>query len=388
MFLAMSKLSTRALLAELIAFNTVSSESNLALINYVRDYLAEYGVSCQVLIDGSGQKANLLAVIGPQELPGIVLSGHTDVVAVEGQHWQSDPFILREADGRLYGRGAADMKSWLAAVLALVPELVARPLRQPVWLAFSHDEEVGCKGVPGLLAHIDRLPVLPAVCIVGEPTEMRPVLGHKGKIALRCAVTGYASHSAYTPQGVNAIEYAVQIIQRLMTLAERLQQEKNVAFDPPFSTLQTGVIRGGEALNIVPASCQFDFEIRTLPDVDAQPIVDEITAWCERELVPQMQRISPDCTIVFSPLSHYPGLQTQITAATDEVMALLPSPAALSTVAFGTEGGLFQQHGIPTLVCGPGSMAQGHKPDEFVSVQQLAECDAFLLRLCHRLQIV
>lgn len=382
----MSNLTTRQLLADLIAFNTVSRESNLALIDYVRDYLAGFSVSCQILKDDSGNKANLLAVIGPQDLPGIVLSGHTDVVPVDGQQWQSDPFVLREADGLLYGRGTADMKSWLAAVLALVPELVAQPLSQPVWIAFSHDEEVGCKGVPGLLAHVDTLPVLPAVCIVGEPTEMRPILGHKGKIALRCEVTGYASHSAYTPQGVNAIEYAVRIIQQLMALAERLQLEQNVAFDPPFSTLQTGVIRGGEALNIVPAHCQFDFEIRTLPGVEAQPMIDELVAWCQRELVPQMQRVSPDCAITFSPLSHYPGLQTESTAAIDQVLALLPAPEALSTVAFGTEGGLFQQHGIPTLVCGPGAMAQGHKPDEFVSLQQLAECDDFLLRLCHRLR--
>lgn len=385
---AMSKPGTRELLADLVAFNTVSRESNLALINYVRDYLAGFGVNSQILLDESGQKANLLAVIGPQDKAGIVLSGHTDVVPVDGQRWHSSPFILHEADGRLYGRGTADMKSWLAAVLALVPHLVARPLRQPVWLAFSHDEEVGCKGVPGLLAHVDNLPVLPAVCIVGEPTEMRPILGHKGKIALRCEVTGHASHSAYTPQGVNAIEYAVRIIQRLMALAEQLQLQQNIAFDPPFSTLQTGVIRGGEALNIVPAHCQFDFEIRMLPGVEVQPMLDQLAAWCQRELLPQMQRVSPDCAITFSPLSHYPGLQTANSAAIDEVLALLPPPDALHTVAFGTEGGLFQQHGIPTLVCGPGSMAQGHKPDEFISLQQLAECDDFLLRLCHWLQTV
>ncbi|RLM16215.1 acetylornithine deacetylase (ArgE) [Gibbsiella quercinecans] len=323
----MSNPSTRAILADLIAFDTVSRNSNLALIDYVRRYLAGYGISSRLFHDAGGDKANLLAVIGPQDRPGIMLSGHTDVVPVDGQRWQSDPFALTERDGKLYGRGTADMKSWLAAVLALVPRLCAAPLRLPVWLAFSYDEEVGCKGVHSLLAELEHLPSQPAACIVGEPTSMRPVLGHKGKIAVRCEVTGFACHSAYTPTGVNAIEYAVRIMQQLMALAQTLHQQQNLAFDPPFSTLQTGVIAGGKALNIVPAHCQFDFEIRTLPP-----------------------------------------------------------PAALQTVAFGTEGGLFQQHGVPTLVCGPGAMDQGHKPDEFITLEQLQACDAFMLRLCHWLQ--
>lgn len=382
----MNNLTTRELLAELIAFDTVSRNSNLALMAWVQDYLAGYGVSSQLLTDASGEKANLLAVIGPQERAGIVLSGHTDVVPVDGQQWQSDPFQLREADGCLYGRGTADMKSWLAAVLALVPQLVAQPLRLPVWLAFSHDEEVGCKGVPALLAHLARVPVLPAACIVGEPTNMRPILGHKGKIALRCEVTGLAGHSAYTPQGVNAIEYAVRIIQQLMALAEKLKTQQNLAFDPPFSTLQTGVIRGGEVLNIVPAHCQFDFEIRTLPGVDAQSLVDEIESECQQHLLPEMQRVSPDCRITFSPLSHYPGLQSESSDALAAVLHLLPPPDSLCTVAFGTEGGLFQQMGIPTVVCGPGDMAQGHKADEFIRLDQLAECDRFLLRLCQSMR--
>lgn len=382
----MNDLTTRELLAELIAFDTVSRNSNLALMAWVQAYLSHYGVSSQLLPDASGEKANLLAVIGPQDRAGIVLSGHTDVVPVDGQQWQSDPFQLREANGCLYGRGTADMKSWLAAVLALVPHLVAQPLRLPVWLAFSHDEEVGCKGVPGLLAHLANIPVRPAACIVGEPTNMRPILGHKGKIALRCEVTGLAGHSAYTPQGVNAIEYAVRIIQHLMALADALKTEQNLRFDPPFSTLQTGVIRGGEALNIVPAYCQFDFEIRTLPGVDAQLLVDEIESWCQQHLLPEMQRVSPDCRITFSPLSHYPGLQTESTEALTALMALLPPPDSLCTVAFGTEGGLFQQGGIPTLVCGPGDMAQGHKADEFIRLDQLGECDSFLLRLCQSLR--
>ncbi len=382
----MSNPSTRAILADLIAFDTVSRNSNLALIDYVRRYLVGYGINSRLFHDAGGEKANLLAVIGPQDRPGIMLSGHTDVVPVDGQRWQSDPFALMERDGKLYGRGTADMKSWLAAVLALVPRLCAAPLRLPVWLAFSYDEEVGCKGVHSLLAGLEHLPSRPAACIVGEPTSMRPVLGHKGKIAMRCEVTGFACHSAYTPAGVNAIEYAVRIMQQLMALAQTLHQQQNLAFDPPFSTLQTGVIAGGKALNIVPAHCQFDFEIRTLPGVDAQRLVDDIAGWAQRSLLPEMRAVAPECDIIFSTLSRYPALETQPAAALDAILAMLPPPAALQTVAFGTEGGLFQQHGVPTLVCGPGAMDQGHKPDEFITLEQLQACDAFMLRLCHWLQ--
>lgn len=385
-FPAMNNPTTRDILADLIAFDSVSRNSNLALIDYVQVYLSRYGVESQINHDASGEKANLLAVIGPQDLPGIVLSGHTDVVPVDGQDWHSDPFLLTERSGKLYGRGTADMKSWLAAVLALVPRLVAARLRMPVWIAFSYDEEVGCKGVHGLLAQLDKLPVLPAACIVGEPTEMYPVKGHKGKIAVRCNVTGLSAHSAYTPQGVNAIEYAVRIMQQLMTLANRLKQQKNLDFDPPFSTLQTGLIYGGKALNIVPEHCQFDFEIRTLPQVNAQQLVDEITTWTQAELLPEMQAISPQCAITFSTLSRYPALQTQSVDMIDALLTLLPKPQILQTVAYGTEGGLFQQHGIPTLVCGPGCMEQGHKPDEFITLEQLQACDAFMLRLWHWLQ--
>lgn len=383
---AMSKLSRRQLLADLVAFDTVSRHSNLALIDYVKRYLADWGISSQLIPAASGEKACLLAVIGPENCAGIVLSGHTDVVPVEGQRWQSDPFVLTERDGRLYGRGTADMKGWLAAVLAWIPQLVATPLRMPVWLALSYDEEVGCKGVPDLLAVMDKLPLRPAACIVGEPTEMRPIFGHKGKIAMRCDITGHASHSAYAPQGVNAIEYAVRIIQRLMALAEELRQQQNLAFDPPFSTVQTGLINGGEALNIVPAHCQFDFEIRTLPDVDAAPLLAALEQWCAAELLPEMTAISAGCAIKFSRLSHYPGLETHSDETIGALLTLLPEPENLHTVAFGTEGGLFQQHGMPTLICGPGSMAQGHKADEFISLDQLNACDAFLLRLQSWLQ--
>ncbi len=264
---------SRDILADLVAFDTVSRESNLALIDYVRDYLAGFGVDSELFFDADGRKANLYATIGPSDRGGVCLSGHTDVVPADGQAWSVPPFRLSERDGRLYGRGTADMKGYLACVLAAVPAFLAAPLRLPVHLAFSYDEEVGCLGVRSLLAALERRPHKPLLCIIGEPTELKPVLGHKGKLAMRCEVHGAACHSAYAPQGVNAIEYAARLI------------------------------------------------------------------------------------------------------------GLLSGSTDFSTVAFGTEGGLFHQAGIPAVICGPGSMDQGHKPDEFVSLAQLEACDALLARL-------
>lgn len=261
---------SRDILADLVAFDTVSRESNLALIDYVRDYLAGFGVDSELFFDADGRKANLYATIGPSDRGGVCLSGHTDVVPADGQAWSVPPFRLSERDGRLYGRGTADMKGYLACVLAAVPAFLAAPLRLPVHLAFSYDEEVGCLGVRSLLAALERRPHKPLLCIIGEPTELKPVLGHKGKLAMRCEVHGAACHSAYAPQGVNAIEYAARLIGRLGEIGARLAvpERHDRRFDPPYSTVQTGLIQGGRALNIVPAECRFDFEVRALPADD------------------------------------------------------------------------------------------------------------------------
>ena len=375
--------TSRDLLAQLVRFDTTSRESNLALIDFVRTYLLDHGVACELVYNAHKSKANLLATIGPAEVPGIVLSGHTDVVPVDGQRWTVAPFELTERDGKLFGRGTADMKGYIACVLASVPALVEAPLRMPVHIALSYDEEVGCLGVRSLIERFHGQPVKPLLCVIGEPTALKPVLGHKGKLAVRCEVHGAACHSAYAPSGVNAIEYAARLIGELVRLGETLKAPEHLdeRFDPPFSTVQTGVISGGKALNIVPQNCTFDFEVHSLPAQDPWQVAHQLRGYAERTLLPAMQAVSAPCAINFSELSSYPGLATSLESQAAEWVAQFCGSREFGTVAFGTEGGLFDQAGIPTVVCGPGSMEQGHKPDEFISVEQLDACDRMLERV-------
>lgn len=375
--------ASRDLLETLVAFDTTSRESNLQLIEFVRNYLASFDVPCELIYNEQRSKANLFATIGPADKPGIVLSGHTDVVPVDGQPWTVAPFELTEHDGKLFGRGTADMKGYIACVLALVPSLVNAPLRRPVHIALSYDEEIGCLGVRSLLAALEQRPVKPMLCIIGEPTELKPVLGHKGKLAMRCDIQGHACHSAYAPLGVNAIEYAAELIGELGRIGNRLKapEHRDARFDPPFSTVQTGVIGGGKALNIVPADCRFDFEIRALPSHDPSDVARELKTYAEQQVLPRMRAVSEQSEIRFSELSAYPGLVTDAHSEAAELIAAFCGSRAFGTVAFGTEGGLFDAAGIPTVVCGPGSMDQGHKPDEFVSLEQLDGCDAMLQRM-------
>jgi len=375
--------SSRDLLKTLVAFDTTSRESNLQLIEFVRDYLARFDVPCELIYNEQRSKANLFATLGPADRPGIVLSGHTDVVPVDGQPWTVAPFELSERDGKLYGRGTADMKGYIACVLALVPALVTANLRRPVHIALSYDEEVGCLGVRSLLKALEQRPIKPMLCIIGEPTELKPVLGHKGKLAMRCDIHGQACHSAYAPQGVNAIEYAAELIGELGRIGHRLKapEHHDARFDPPFSTVQTGVIAGGKALNIVPADCRFDFEIRALPSHDPSEVAQALKTYAEQQVLPRMRAVSEQSEIRFSELSAYPGLATEAHSEAAELIAAFSGSRAFGTVAFGTEGGLFDAAGIPTVVCGPGSMDQGHKPDEFVSLEQLNGCDEMLQRM-------
>ena len=381
-------LTRRDLLADLIAFDTTSRESNLALIDYVRAYLAVLGIDSELLFNAERSKANLYARIGPGGAGGVMLSGHSDVVPVDGQSWSVPPFQLSERDGRLYGRGTADMKGFIACMLASLPRFLAAPLRLPLHIAISYDEEVGCLGVRSLVERLRASPERPAICLIGEPTEMRPVLGHKGKLAMRCEVHGAACHSAYAPQGVNAIEYAAKLIGRLGEIGERLAapERHDGRFDPPYSTVQTGVIQGGRALNIVPAECRFDFEMRALPADDPQQVAAELRDYAERELLPRMRAVSATSDIRFSELSSYPGLLTDAASDAARLLALIAEREDFTTVAFGTEGGLFDEAGVATVVCGPGSMEQGHKPDEFVTLDQLERCDALLARLASWMQ--
>lgn len=375
--------SSRELLAQLVRFDTTSRESNLALIDFVRTYLQDHGVACELVYNEHKSKANLLATIGPADVPGIVLSGHTDVVPVDGQRWSVAPFELTQKGGNLYGRGTADMKGYIACVLACVPALVQAPLRMPVHIALSYDEEVGCLGVRALIERFHGQAVKPLLCVIGEPTELKPVLGHKGKLAMRCEVHGAACHSAYAPAGVNAIEYAARLIGELVRIGDGLKapQHLDERFDPPFSTVQTGLVTGGKALNIVPQNCTFDFEVRALPAQDPWQVAQQLRDYAEQTLLPAMQAVSDQSAISISELSSYPGLATSLESQAAQWVAQFCGSQEFGTVAFGTEGGLFDQAGIPTVVCGPGSMEQGHKPDEFISVEQLEACDRMLERV-------
>lgn len=375
--------SSRELLAQLVRFDTTSRESNLALIDFVRTYLQDHGVACELVYNEHKSKANLLATIGPADVPGIVLSGHTDVVPVDGQRWSVAPFELTQKGGNLHGRGTADMKGYIACVLACVPALVQAPLRMPVHIALSYDEEVGCLGVRSLIERFHGQAVKPLLCVIGEPTELKPVLGHKGKLAMRCDVHGAACHSAYAPAGVNAIEYAARLIGELVRIGDGLKapQHLDERFDPPFSTVQTGLVTGGKALNIVPQNCTFDFEVRALPAQDPWQVAQQLRDYAEQTLLPAMQAVSDQSAISISELSSYPGLATSLESQAAQWVAQFCGSQEFGTVAFGTEGGLFDQAGIPTVVCGPGSMEQGHKPDEFISVEQLEACDRMLERV-------
>lgn len=387
----MNKRSTKEILATLVGFATVSRDSNLQLVAFIQEYLDELGVASELFYNEERTKANLFATIGPAGDGGIVLSGHTDVVPVDGQAWTVAPFQLTEKDGRLYGRGTADMKGYLACVLAAVPLFLESNLTLPVHLAFSYDEEIGCVGVRPLLAELRKRGLRPRVCVIGEPTGMKAVLGHKGKLAMRCCVKGAACHSAYAPYGVNAIQYAARLIGKLDEIGEELAQPQyhDARFDPPFSTVQTGVIKGGRALNIVPAECEFDFEVRAVPGYDTSDVVRQLEDYAIEELLPKMRAVQPGTDIRLEPLNAYPGLATDAGSDAARLIAMISGTTEdageFGTVAFGTEGGLFDAAGIPAVVCGPGSMDQGHKPDEFVTLDQIACCDAMMARLANLL---
>lgn len=375
------------MIRKLVGFATVSRDSNLELIDFVREYLRPHDADVRLTFDDDRRKANLFATLGPRDVPGIVLSGHTDVVPVDGQEWSTDPFVLAEKDWRLYGRGTADMKSFIACALALAPEFVARGLRRPLHLAFSYDEEVGCLGVGRMIADLAHAGVRPNACIVGEPTMMQPVIAHKGKKSYRCTVRGLASHSAYAPHGVNAVEAAAEAIAYLKSMARRHRDAGpyDRSFDVAHTTVHTGVIRGGTALNIVPHECVFDFEFRHLPGDVPDDLLAELEQYVRNRLEPEMRAVHAGAGFSIELLSQIPALDT---GTETEIVALaqeLAGSGEIGKVSFGTEGSQFQHAGIPAVVCGPGSIAQAHKPDEFVAVEQVVRCEAFMRRLMDRL---
>lgn len=373
-------------LKTLIAFDTTSRNSNLHLIHHVADYLSGCGLQPWLAHNADGSKANLFVTLpaadGSTE-GGLVFSGHTDVVPVDGQHWTSDPFAAELRGARVYGRGSCDMKGFIAALLAAVPAMQAAKLRRPLHIALSYDEEVGCLGAPVMLAELQRRGLSPQYCVVGEPTSMRMVVAHKGIHTFRCRVHGKSAHSSLTPYGVNAIEYAARLIVFINELAADLarRQDRDAAFDVPFSTLSTGRIRGGTAVNIIPHWCEFEFDYRNLPHMQPEDVIGPIRRHIEDVLQPQMQTTDAAGRIELMPLHSVPALDGSGNAELHALIGALVDETVCHKVAYATEGGQFQNAGIPTVICGPGSIEQAHKADEFVEIAQLARCERFLQTL-------
>jgi acetylornithine deacetylase len=377
---------TLELLERLIGFDTVSARSNLELVAFVRAWLEDRGIEARLDYDSTDTKASLLATIGPKEPAGVVLSGHTDVVPALGQAWSSDPFRATRRGDRIVGRGSADMKGFLAVALGIVPDLLREPPPRPLHLAFSYDEEVGCKGAPGLLDLMERtLPHLPVGCVVGEPTRMRVVDGHKGKAGFRCTVIGREAHSALTPLGVNAVGIAAELVCEILRMGEGFGRDGPFrdGFEPPHDTASVGRIEGGSQLNIVPGRCSFELEFRTLPGRDPIAHVRAVEAYARDRLLPAMRRTAPEADIVVEEILGYPGLDGGSDSAFGRLCLELSGTTTPAKVSFGSDGGHFARRGIPTLLCGPGDIAVAHKPDEHVTLDQLARCRAFLQRLAH-----
>ena len=381
-----TRLPTTELLDRLVSFDTTSRNSNLELIGFVRAYLDGHGIPYRVSQDASGTKANIHAVIGPQGPGGVALSGHVDTVPVDGQAWTGDPFTLRRRDGRLTARGAADMKGFVAACLAAVPDLKSAPLARPVHLFISYDEEVGCQGARRLIDDIGESGWKPAICIVGEPSGMKPIVAHKGKLSLAVRVRGKPGHSSEPQHGVNAVHAAAEAIAWLVAEGRRFAKEGpfEEGFDPPYTSVHVGTIEGGTILNIIPERAEFVMEWRTVPANDFFAELDRFRAHVAATIEPAMKAVDPGTGFEFEVRSWIPGLSLdpahELTALTKQ----LTGANAAGKVSYGTEGGLYQQAGIPTIVCGPGHIAQAHQPDEWIAQDQLDACDAFIRRLAQR----
>jgi acetylornithine deacetylase len=379
--------SSIEMIRRLVAFDTVSARSNLALIDHVRGYLSAHGIESRLIPDETGKKANLFATIGPAAEGGVALAGHTDVVPVEGQPWSSDPFTLREAGGLLYGRGTSDMKSFIAIALAMVPQLKAKKLKRPLHLCLSYDEEIGCFGMPRLLAKLGRELPKPALAIIGEPTEMKVVHAHKGVWAMTTTITGRDGHSSAPQRGANAILYMGRFIAYIERLGERLRERGNAGsppgldFDPPWTTVGFGRIRGGTAFNIIARQCALDWEFRPLPGIDMAALRAEVDAWVERELLPEMRRTAPEASVVTESVAQVPALEPEENGAAETLCLHLTGGNRAVTAAFTSEAGQFQGVGISAVMCGPGSIAQAHQPDEFIALEQVAACEKFLAGL-------
>ena len=374
------------LIKTLVSFDTTSRESNLGLIEFVRDHLKSLGIQSRLSYDAEKRKANLFATFGDMPTRGIVLCGHTDVVPVDGQAWDTDPFKAHLSDGKIFGRGAVDMKGFIAASLSMLPAYMASDLKQPLHLAFTYDEEVGCIGVQTLIKDLQSLNIKPAGCFVGEPTRMQVMTGHKGMRLTRCKLRGLEAHSSMAPEAVNAIEYASRLIEKIRVVANDLRVDG--PFDPvfkiPHTTLQTGLIKGGVAPNIVAKDCEFVFDCRTLPQSNSDELINKIKSYAE-ELKLEMKKNHEQSDITFETLANAAPLATKDDAPIAYLGTALARNNLLGRVSFATDGGWLHQAGIPCVVVGPGDIEVAHKPNEFIEITQIQECLGFLDRLRERM---
>ena len=378
--------TSRQLIDKLVSFETVSSNSNLALIQFVESYLKDHGVSSRLVHNDDGEKANLYATVGPIVEGGVVLSGHTDVVPVKGQSWESNPFHVREKNGRLYGRGTADMKSFLAVALALVPAMLEKTIRKPIHFALSYDEEIGCFGASSMIKEMaERLP-RPMAVIVGEPTSMHIINAHKGIGSYTTTVTGYEAHSSQIERGVSAVMTAARLVSFLedMMFENKHSISSESPFEPSYSSVHVGTIKGGTAVNIIARECAFDWDVRTIPGENAKDYVDRFNVHCE-VIIKKMQRISSACNIVTTVNAQAPGMYPEANGAAEQLCKQLIGEDSTEVVSYATEGGLFQGEGFSTVICGPGSINQAHKPNEYIEIAQVQEAELFMHKLIDHL---
>jgi len=370
------------LIETLVGFPTVSRDSNIALIEFVRDYLAGHGIDSKLVPNEDRTKANLYATVGPERAGGVVLSGHTDVVPVDGQPWETDPFTVHESDGRLYGRGTSDMKSFIAVGLALVPEMIASRLQRPIHFAFSYDEEIGCVGAPDMIARMAaELPPSRAV-IVGEPTEMGVMNAHKGMFGMETVVTGYEAHSSQTHRGVSAVMNAARLITFIDEMAREAAatRRSEYPFEPPYTTLHVGTVRGGTATNIISRECRFRWDLRNVPEDDPNEYLERFETRCE-DLRAEMKAVNERADIVTHYEYHAPGLKPEPRRVAEELLRALTGSNETGAAAYCTEAGQFQEAGFSTIICGPGNIDQAHQPNEYIERAQVERCRAVLRRL-------
>jgi acetylornithine deacetylase len=381
------RMLTAEVLERLVSFDSTSRNPNLELIDFIKGYFDRHGVFYRVCTDATGQKAALHAIIGPREAGGLALSGHVDTVPVDGQAWTGDPFTLRRRNGTLIGRGSCDMKGFVASCLAAVPDFQARGLRRPLHLFISYDEEVGCHGVKRLLRDLDESGLRPSFCVVGEPSRMQPILAHKGKVNLNVSVRGLPGHSSEPGKGVNAVQAAGEAIAWVAREARRLAAEGPFedGFDPPHTTIHVGTMQGGSSLNIIPEHAGFAMEWRPIPGDAVDRHVARMRAWIAESIEPAMKAVHPACGFSYEIALEMPGMALPADHALADVVRQVSGRNDTGKVSYGTEGGFFEKAGIPSIICGPGDIAQAHQPDEWIAESQLDACDQFIRRLADRL---